>query len=122
MLKQEKYPVALFCAALVTLLFAAAVVHLTVPAAQEDGYSVTVARGAQVETAPQRPLLDINTASAAELEQLHGVGAVLAENIVAHREKHGAFSSVEELLQVKGIGEKKLAEFRHEITLEGETT
>lgn len=122
MLKQEKYPVALFCAALVTLLFAAVVVHLTVPAAQEGGYSVTVARGAQVETAPQRPLLDINTASAAELEQLHGVGAVLAENIVAHREEHGAFSSVEELLQVKGIGEKKLAEFRHEITLEGETT
>lgn len=54
----------------------------------------------------------LNSATAAELEALPGVGPVLAGRIVAHREAHGPFASVEDLLDVPGIGEAKLAALR----------
>ncbi|HEU4701468.1 MAG TPA: helix-hairpin-helix domain-containing protein [Conexibacter sp.] len=56
--------------------------------------------------------LDLNTATAAELEQLDGVGPAIAANIVAYREQHGGFASVDELDEVSGIGEAKLAAIR----------
>jgi competence protein ComEA len=54
----------------------------------------------------------INTADAVALEALPGVGPVLAERIVEHRERHGPFGVVEDLLDVPGIGEAKLAALR----------
>jgi competence protein ComEA len=57
-------------------------------------------------------LVAINRATAAELETLPGVGPVLAARIVAHREQNGPFIEVEDLLQVSGIGESKLAAIR----------
>jgi competence protein ComEA len=59
--------------------------------------------------------IDINSASASELEALPGVGPVLAERIVAFRTDRGPFSSVEDLLDVPGIGEAKLAQMRDAI-------
>ncbi|MFO7699486.1 MAG: helix-hairpin-helix domain-containing protein [Acidimicrobiia bacterium] len=59
--------------------------------------------------------IDINNASASELEALPGVGPVLAERIVAFRTERGPFSSVEDLLDVPGIGEAKLAQMRDAI-------
>lgn len=56
--------------------------------------------------------LDLNLASAAELRQLPGIGPVLSEAIVSWREEHGGFRSVEELLEVPGIGEKTFARIR----------
>ena len=56
------------------------------------------------------PQLDLNTATAAELEVLPGVGPVTAAKIVAWREQHGRFSRVEELQEVTGIGPKTYAE------------
>ncbi len=52
--------------------------------------------------------IDINRASAAELEALNGVGPSIAAAIVAHRDEHGPFPSVESLLDVGGIGPAKL--------------
>lgn len=52
---------------------------------------------------------DLNTVSAEQLMRIDGIGEVTAGDIIAYREEHGGFSSVEELLCVKGIGEKKLA-------------
>jgi len=52
--------------------------------------------------------LDINQASAAELEALPGIGPVLAARIVAWREAHGNFASIDELRRVAGIGAGKL--------------
>lgn len=49
------------------------------------------------------PLLDLNTADASELTALPGIGQVKAAAIVAYREEHGPFASMEELAQVKGI-------------------
>lgn len=57
-------------------------------------------------------LVHLNSATAAELEALPGVGPVLAERIVSHRDSRGDFAQVEDLLGVSGIGEAKLASIR----------
>lgn len=57
-------------------------------------------------------LISPNRADASQLEELPGVGPVLAERIVAHREANGPFEAVEDLLEVPGIGEAKLAALR----------
>jgi competence ComEA-like helix-hairpin-helix protein len=53
--------------------------------------------------------LDLNTASAASLARIRGVGPSVAEAIVRHREEHGPFTDVSELDDVKGIGPKLMA-------------
>lgn len=60
------------------------------------------------EPEPPEPL-DMNTATAEELTELPGIGESLADRIIAYRETHGPFTSLEDLLNVSGIGEKKLA-------------
>jgi competence protein ComEA len=61
--------------------------------------------------APGAPL-SLNTATLEQLDTLPGVGPATAEKILAYREDHGGFGSVEELGQVPGIGEKRLAALR----------
>lgn len=56
--------------------------------------------------------MSLNQATVSDLETLPGVGPVLAERIVAFREDHGRFETVEDLLEVPGIGEAKLASIR----------
>lgn len=60
-------------------------------------------------------LISINLADVSTLEDLPGVGPVLAERIVDHREANGPFETVEDLLEVPGIGEAKLASMRDQI-------
>ncbi|MFP3914591.1 MAG: helix-hairpin-helix domain-containing protein [Actinomycetota bacterium] len=57
-------------------------------------------------------LIPLNTADASQLEALPGVGPVLAQRIVDHRRSRGGFDQVEDLLEVSGIGEAKLASIR----------
>lgn len=57
-------------------------------------------------------VIDLNTADATLLETLPGVGPATAAAIVDHRERNGPFASVEGLLDVRGIGEAKLAQLR----------
>lgn len=61
--------------------------------------------------------IHINTATAAELEQLPGVGPVLAGRIAAFRDENGPFDSVEDLLDVSGIGESKLEMLRDSVAI-----
>lgn len=62
-------------------------------------------------------LIDVNRASEMELTALRGIGPALARRIVEYREKNGPFRSVEELVQVRGIGAAKLEGFRNRATV-----
>lgn len=57
-------------------------------------------------------LVNINTASAAELQTLSGIGPSMAQSIIDERTKNGAFASVDDLMRVSGIGEKKFAKIK----------
>ena len=61
--------------------------------------------------------LDINQASAAELETLKGIGPVYAERIVDYRSEQGRFESVDQLADVQGIGEKTVAAIKDEVAI-----
>lgn len=62
-------------------------------------------------------LININSASATELETLSGIGEVLAATIVEYREQNGPFASVEDLMDVSGIGPATLEEIRDQVTV-----
>jgi len=62
-------------------------------------------------------LVNINTADAAQLTTLPGVGAVIANNIIAHREANGPFATIEQLTNVPRIGAATLANLREFITV-----
>ena len=67
-------------------------------------------------------VVNVNTASEAELQMLPGIGASRAKAVIAAREAKGGFKSLDDLLAVKGIGEASLAKLRPHLTLEGKTT
>ena len=69
---------------------------------------------------PDLSPLNLNTATQEELAQLPGIGEELARRIVEYREAHGAFESMEELMEVSGIGEGKFAGLEGRITVNGE--
>ncbi|MCY3564178.1 MAG: ComEA family DNA-binding protein [Acidimicrobiia bacterium] len=62
-------------------------------------------------------LVSLNRASVGRLEDIPGVGPVLAQRIVHHRQTNGPFREVEDLLDVSGIGERKLADLRQHVAL-----
>ncbi len=62
--------------------------------------------------------ININTASAKELDALPGIGKGFAERIIEHREKYGPFRRVEHLMMVRGISEARFRALRHQITVE----
>lgn len=125
MRRQEKFGKVHFVLLALTLVFLAA---LAVLALRERGgvtgdtYRVETERAVSAEDAEAAAAygpLDINTASAAELQELMGIGPVLAQAIVDYRAEHGPFRSVDELLAVSGIGEAKLGGIRDEVTVNG---
>lgn len=65
---------------------------------------------------PGQPL-NLNLATVEQLQELDGIGPGLAGKIVAHRDEHGGFGSVEELGEVSGIGEKRLAALKEQVTV-----
>jgi competence protein ComEA len=98
---------------------------LNLAAKLEDGRQVVVplrpragdpvaAAGAPGAAAPATPV-DLNTATPEQLDQLDGIGPGMAGRILDYRKEHGGFGSVEELSQVPGIGEKRLAALREKV-------
>lgn len=61
--------------------------------------------------------MNINTATAAELDRLPGIGPAFAERIVLDRDENGPFGTVDDLVRVKGIGPKKLEKIRPFVTV-----
>ena len=101
---------------------------LNLAAPLTDGQQVLVPRTSDVVQPPDAAangasteggttLVNVNVASAEELETLPGIGEVLAATIVQYREEHGPFTSVDQLLDVSGIGEVTLEELRDLVTV-----
>jgi competence protein ComEA len=91
-----------------------------------DGEQIVVGQPAPVGAAPSAVgstpgppggMVNINAAGLTELDTLPGIGPVTAQKILDWRTSHGAFSSVDELLEVDGIGEKTLADIAPHVTL-----
>ena len=84
--------------------------------------AVTAAPTAAIpeNTAPTDPvIININTATSEQIQILPGIGPVLADRIVAYRDKYGPFETVGELMNVSGIGEKKLEAIWDLVTIGG---
>lgn len=77
----------------------------------------TKAPVAKVEAATTQEAININTADVQELTKLKGIGVKKAEAIIAWREENGNFKTVDQLLEVKGIGEATLAQNRENIRI-----
>jgi competence ComEA-like helix-hairpin-helix protein len=88
------------------------------PIPQATPESPLAGRSRPAVTSPSRPAepLDLNTATAAELERLPFVGPYMAQQIVAYRSRHGAFPAVDSLVKVPGIGPATLAKIRGRVS------
>ncbi len=69
----------------------------------------------------QAQTIDINSASAQELDSVKGIGPKTADAIIKYRTEHGPFQSVEDLVQVPGIGPKSLSKMKDQLSVGGAT-
>jgi competence protein ComEA len=69
-----------------------------------------------------RGTVNINQATSPELARLPRVGVKLADRVVAHRTQHGPFKRIEDLMEVKGVGEKMFASLKPYLAVSGPTT
>jgi comEA protein len=65
----------------------------------------------------KRALVNLNTATTAQLEDLPGIGKATAERIVEYRTKNGGFKKIEDLMNVRGVGEKSFLSLKELITV-----
>ena len=114
---KTKIPVVLIVAAALAL----AAVHLRVPYGTQtwrmESSAVQKRTGETMSVSMPRGDVDVNRATQEELQKLPGIGPVLAGEIIAEREKNGAFYYPEDLLNVKGIGEKSLEKMLEQFKL-----
>ena len=82
----------------------------------------TVALGGTLAAHATEGVVNVNTATVAELERLPGIGEAKARAIVDYRKANGAFKAVEDLLEVKGIGDAGLERMRSQVVIQGKTT
>lgn len=85
----------------------------------QQAYANVFLQGESIHSASivENATLNINTADAEQLGSLPGIGAKKAEAIVAYRELNGQFNSVDELVNVKGIGPKMLSKLEGKISI-----
>jgi competence protein ComEA len=82
-----------------------------------SGGAVVGGGSGQPGTSGAEPLVNLNTATIDQLESLPGIGPALAQRILDYRQEHGPFRSVEDLTNVSGIGDKRLADLRSKVTV-----
>ena len=105
-----------------TRLFSLAVLPtiflLSLSACAKRSYPISKATDQQSQTAANSRRININTASAKELEDLPGIGKGLAERIIQQRDKYGPFRRAEHLIIVRGISDRRFRVLRDLITVE----
>lgn len=104
-------------ARLASLLFAVCA-SLSVAALAAETSPISSAQAETVQVA-QAATINLNTADAATLQrELTGIGEIKAQAIVAYRDEHGRFATVDELLEVKGIGQATLEKNRDKLMVD----
>jgi len=93
-----------------TLLSLIALVTLAAPVQTQTAGAATPAPDAV-------KMINLNTATAAELETLPGIGPAMAARILEYREKTGPFKRIEEIMNIQGIGERVFLRLRSQITV-----
>ena len=122
----EEYWLDIGVALLVALLLGSGLLLIKISGQEKKEIEIS---GGEVEAADENKtevksakeesgLININTASQAELEKLPGIGEKTAEKIIEYREENGPFQSIEDLKNVSGIGEAKHSEVEDLITAE----
>ena len=116
------------CAIIITLAFLCLVLGFTLGQKKQQGSFVMAESSfsAISETEPEESVIpaaqiqkvNINTASAAELETLKGIGPVLAQRITEYRESAGGFKSIEDITKVRGIGAAVFEDIRNSICVD----
>jgi competence protein ComEA len=79
--------------------------------------SAQTAASKDAKTSKAAVIVNLNTATVAELEALPGIGTRVAERIIEYRTQKGPFKKIEELMNVQGIGEKSFLKLRPQLTV-----
>ena len=101
-----------------TLLFIALVIVSTACGRLPRYYTSNPTSIDIANSAGELATININIASAAELDRLPGIGPVLAQRIVTHRQENGPFRRPEHLMMVRGISDRKFREIRSLVRVE----
>lgn len=99
------------------LLVILAAVALAATVASADQKAAAPAKAAAAAKATSASPVNLNTATQAQLETLPGIGAKAAQRILEYRQKNGSFKKIEDLMNVKGIGEKAFLKLKPLLTL-----
>ena len=105
----------------VLLMFLAVAAMAVIPAAaaqqaKAPAPEAKAARASKAAPAPTAPV-NLNTATQAQLESLPGVGAKAAQRILDYRKQNGSFKKIEDLMNVKGFGEKTFLKLKPMLTV-----
>ena len=121
----EKYWLDIGVALLVALLFGSGLLMIKISKEEKLPLEITGGNEVKGETisikegsSDKSGLVNLNTATAKELEDLPGIGEKTAEKIISYREENGEFTAIEEVQEVSGIGEAKYADIEEFITVE----